>query len=293
MTEAEKYLFDVHGYLVIEEALSAAEVAAANAAVDHHAGEIGIRPNDLANESATLRGTAGRGDLGGMLTWEKPHCDVFREMIAHPALTPYLQELLGPGFRLEGLGIITMDEGAEGFWFHEGGEPHDRSRGFLYRNGRMYCGMTNMAVQLTDVEPGDGGFACLPGSHKANFPCPDDIRLYHTHQDRIVTPAAKAGDAVLFENRLFHAVGPNLSTITRKTIFMGYSYRWLRPLDFVTQPPALIAKVQDDPIRWQLLGAWATHMAFSLPKDEDVPLRAWCDEHGLDAAFPDMVRPAK
>ncbi len=223
MTEAEKYLFDVHGYLVIEAALPAAEVAAANAAVDHHAGEIGIRQNDLANESATLRGTTGRGDLGGMLTWEKPHCDVFREMIAHPRLTPYLQELLGPGFRLEGLGIITMDEGAEGFWFHEGGEPHDRSRGFLYRNGRMYCGMTNMAVQLTDVEPGDGGFACLPGSHKANFPCPDDIRLYHTHQDRIVTPSAKAGDAILFVECLMHGALPWTAKHQRRAVIIRYN----------------------------------------------------------------------
>jgi len=35
MTEAEKYLFDVHGYWVIEGALSPEAVAAANAAIDH------------------------------------------------------------------------------------------------------------------------------------------------------------------------------------------------------------------------------------------------------------------
>ena len=62
MTDAEKYLFDVHGYLVIEDALSPEELDAANAAVDHHADEISIRPNDLANESTTLRGVTGRGD---------------------------------------------------------------------------------------------------------------------------------------------------------------------------------------------------------------------------------------
>ena len=44
MTDAEKYLFDVHGYLIIENALSPDEVAAANAAVDHHADQISIRP---------------------------------------------------------------------------------------------------------------------------------------------------------------------------------------------------------------------------------------------------------
>ena len=121
MNAAEKYLFEVHGYLVIEGVLTLEEVAAANAAIDAHADHIGIRPNDLAHESQTLRGAQGRGDLSGMLEWEKPHCEPFRAMIAHDKFKPYLEEVLGPGFRLEGLGIITMAEGAEGFWFHEGG----------------------------------------------------------------------------------------------------------------------------------------------------------------------------
>ena len=223
MTESEKYLFDVHGYLVIENALSAAEVAAANAAVDAHADQSNRRPGDLFRGSTTLEGEFGRGDLNGMLTWEKPHCDVFRDMIAHPRFEPYLKELLGPGFRLEAIGIITMDKGAEGFWFHEGGEPHDRSRGFLYRNGRMFCGMTNIAVQLTDVGPRDGGFACLPGSHKANFPCPDDIRLYEAHQNRVVQPPAKAGDAILFVETLMHGAVPWVASHQRRTAIVRYN----------------------------------------------------------------------
>ena len=114
--------------------------------------------------------------------------------------------------------------------------------------------------------------------------------------DGTIEITGKPGDAVLFENRLFHAVGPNLSAITRKTIFMGYSYRWLRPLDFVVQSPELLEKVRHNAVRWQLLGAWETDMAFSLPKDEDVPLRAWYREHGLDKKSPldeamDVMRP--
>ena len=56
MTETEKYLFDVHGYLVIEEVLSAAEVVAANAAIDHYAAQIRIRPKDLGHGSYRLVG---------------------------------------------------------------------------------------------------------------------------------------------------------------------------------------------------------------------------------------------
>ena len=223
MNDAEKYLFDAHGYLVIENALSTEEVAAANAAVDAHADDIRVRPNDLARGGEALAGETGRGDLTGVLTWERPHCDVFRSMMAHPRLAPYLEELLGPGFRLEAIGIITMDQGAEGFWFHEGGEPHDRSRGFLYRNGRMFCGMTNIAVQLTDVGPEDGGFACLPGSHKANYPCPDDIRLYRAHQDRMVQPAAKAGDAILFVETLMHGALPWVASHQRRSVIIRYN----------------------------------------------------------------------
>ena len=223
MTEAEKFLFDVHGYLVIENALSPEEVATANEAIDHYADKINIRDNDLANRSKTLEGKMGRGDLVGMLTWEKPYCKVFRDMIVHPRFTPYLEELLGPGFRLEAQSMITMDEGAEGFWFHEGGEPHDRSRGYYYRNGRMFCGMTNLAVQLTDVGPRDGGFACLPGSHRANFSCPDDIRLYEAHQDRIVQIPAKAGDAVLFVECLMHGALPWVAKHQRRTVIIRYN----------------------------------------------------------------------
>ena len=223
MTEAEKYLFDVHGYIVIENALSAEELAAANAAVDHYAHQIDVRGKDLAHRSSTLAGTSGRGDMGSLLTWEKPYCQIFRDMMVHPAFVSRLEAVVGKGFRLEGIGGITMDEGAEGFWFHEGGEPIDPSRAYLYRNGRMYCGMTNIAVQLTDVGPGDGGFACLPGSHKANFPCPDDIRLYETHQDRIVQITARAGDAILFTESLMHGALPWIAKHQRRTILMRYN----------------------------------------------------------------------
>ncbi|HCL27719.1 MAG TPA: hypothetical protein DIC52_04695 [Candidatus Latescibacteria bacterium] len=223
MTDTEKYLFDVHGYVVIEGMLSSDEVSVANAAIDAHADQITPRPNDLARGSQSLAAGKGRGDLGGMLSWDKPHCDPFRQMIAHPNSARLLQEVCGPGFRLEGLGIITMDKGAEGFWFHEGGEPHDRSRGFLYRNGRMFTGMTNVAVQLSDVGPEDGGFACLPGSHKSNYACPDDIRLYEAHQDRIAHIVAKAGDGVLFCECLMHGALPWVAEHQRRSVIIRYN----------------------------------------------------------------------
>jgi hypothetical protein len=57
----------------------------------------------------------------------------------------------------------------------------------------------------------------------------------------------------------------------------GYSYRWLRGLDYNVMPEALLAKC--DPIRRQLLGDGVTQNGWWQPREEDVPLRAWLREH--------------
>ena len=103
MTEDEKYLFDINGYIVVRGILSKEEVAKANEAIDHHADKIRERTGELSlsRDSTTLKGITGRGDLGGLLAWEKPWRDPFRAMIAHPRIVPYLHEILGPGFRMD------------------------------------------------------------------------------------------------------------------------------------------------------------------------------------------------
>ena len=82
-----------------------------------------------------------------------------------------------------------------------------------------------------------------------------------------------------FQVRTSH---PNDSELTRKVLFYGYSYRWLRPRDNMT-----VHHIIDgcDPIRKQLLGASANGgFGYTSPKDEDVPLKGWLLEHlGADA----------
>ena len=47
MNEDEKYLFDLNGYLVIEQVLTSNEVKAANVAIDRHSDAVNIRLGDL------------------------------------------------------------------------------------------------------------------------------------------------------------------------------------------------------------------------------------------------------
>jgi ectoine hydroxylase-related dioxygenase (phytanoyl-CoA dioxygenase family) len=128
---------------------------------------------------------------------------------------------------------------------------------------------------LTDVsEPGRGNTLVVPGSHLHDeIDCP---------ADGVSSPAGaeplcvRAGTAVLLDRRVWHSRSPNLWGRTRKVIWYGYAYRWLRPKDEMT-----VAHLypQLDPIRRQLLGAGLSANGAYDPVDGDVPLRSWLREH--------------
>ncbi|MAG35078.1 MAG: phytanoyl-CoA dioxygenase [Dehalococcoidia bacterium] len=269
MSEDQQNCLETNGYLVVPRALDTATVERLTTAADRLF-EQALR-DDRLNQ-------AGAFELRNCIT----HDYAFLPLLDWPATVPLVPYILGWNIQLDTSHLIVRPpqppDTAASFkaidWHRDGGIANRQLPEPLPRLRLKIC------YVLSDLsQPGRGNTRFVPGSHKR--PGQPAQQPGAIDPDGAIEVLAEPGDAVLFENRLFHAVGPNLSMVTRKTIFMGYAYRWLRPLDYVVQPPELLAKVQDDPIRWQLLGAWATEMAFSLPKDEDVPLRAWCDEHGL------------
>ena len=125
-------------------------------------------------------------------------------------------------------------------------------------------------------EPGRGNFYIVPGSHiRDRIERPSDGSL---PQDAMLV-CAKPGDAVFFDRRLWHARSENDSHITRKGLFYGYGYRWLRSKDDMTIPDEIFSK--SDPIRQQLLGGGTNANGHFSPKDADVPLKVWLEERGI------------
>ena len=51
-----------------------------------------------------------RMDMGGMLHWQSPHCDLFRNVLAHPRLLPVMHTLLGQGYRLDHQPIVIAQD---------------------------------------------------------------------------------------------------------------------------------------------------------------------------------------
>ena len=83
MNEREKFLFDLQGFLVVKDVLTPEEVDALNAAVDANLDKQVEDDNSVVGESKTLAGTHKRGMFTGMLSWPKPWCQPFRDIIVH------------------------------------------------------------------------------------------------------------------------------------------------------------------------------------------------------------------
>ncbi|SVD60319.1 uncharacterized protein METZ01_LOCUS413173 [marine metagenome] len=225
MNDDEKYLFDLNGYLVLHGALSGDDVARLNVAIDHHTDAMAEREGSLAGDSAALAGTSYRIDLGGMLAWDRPWCEPFRELLVHPVVRPYLEEILGRGYRLDhGPGLIAMDQGCEGGTLHGGGvERPNFSEAYFFKDGRIYTGLTVVEFLLADESPGDGGVAVIPGSHKANLPCPEPMKNWESYREHVVEVEGQAGDAVIFTETLTHGTLPWTGDHQRRALLYKFS----------------------------------------------------------------------
>ena len=63
--------------------------------------------------------------------------------------------------------------------------------------------------------------------------------------------------------------------MTRKVVFLAFTYRWVRPRHDHPRSRA------GDPLVDQLLGGAATPLGQWIPDEVDVPLRAWMASRGL------------
>lgn len=142
-------------------------------------------------------------------------------------------------------------------------------------NGRLPWLYTKIGYFLTDLTiPDAGALRVVPGSHRSSGrPAwePGASDPYGAIELKV-----KPGTAVIFENRLWHVVGPNYSDVARKNIYIGYCWRWMRPIDYLQQPADLLARC--NPVQRQLLGETKTALGYILPQPDDVPLQAWMEE---------------
>ncbi len=208
MNTHDRYLFDLQGYIAVPDALSAAQLKALNDIWDARIAA------DIKPETTTHR-------WGAVLEWGRPYLD----LIDPPTITPYLDEILGKNFRLDHdyADLIRTGNSPIGTMLHGGGAPFDAGQYYHFKDGRMHNGLIVVAYNLRDVNPGDGGFGCVPGSHKSNLPFPSEWRDLKEFRPFMRAVTGPAGTAIIFTEALTHGSMPWSGAGERRTLFYKYS----------------------------------------------------------------------
>lgn len=206
----DAYLFDLNGFLVLRDVLDAEEVAVLNRAFDEHAPPLGEAP---------MRG------LFRLLEADES----FRRLLDHPRVLPYLLNWVHPAVRADLVYGAEYHNGARADPLHLGGTPYNPMCSYTFQDGKPRCNLVVVAWALTDVPesavpPGRGGFACIPGSHKANVDVAPDVRRFERNPENIVRSVpVKAGDALLFTEALTHGTLPWTWPFQRRVLFYRYA----------------------------------------------------------------------
>lgn len=209
---SEFYFWDLCGHLVVRNVMSDEHLKLANEAMDHF---------------EALAATGQR--IGGPLDLPKPYCEPFRQMLVHPAIVQRLTWMEGSGFWCRGANVFCAVKGTPGQGLHGGAEPLQPLHSYVLQNGRTYCESVNVAWQLRDVTDDDGGFVCVPGSHKARYPMPEGIKSRDNDMGLLIHPTMKAGDVLFFMGGAqTHGSLTWTSEIPRRAILLNYTSRNLR-----------------------------------------------------------------
>lgn len=206
MTLEEKFLFDLQGFLVIKNVLTPGEVAELNDIAD----EKSPRPPE----------TTGQRTATEILLWGP----AYQALIDHSKIVPYLVEMIGPRFRLDHEYGIFMDKGDTRGPLH-GGEGGMDDWWYRCRSGVIRNGLCALTYFLTSAAAGEGGFVCIPGSHKSNFVelIPEEVKQFEHLASYLVQPIIEAGDAVLFTEALVHGTMPWLGEHERRVLIYKYN----------------------------------------------------------------------
>ncbi len=207
LTDEDKFLFDLRGFLVVKNVLSAEECA-----------EL-IRLADEAWPRQPGDGPFRR--LDGISSWGQP----FVDLMDHDKVLPYLVELVGSRLRIDHDYCIFMRKRAGSNALHGGPWRYESDHWYRYHDGVMRNGLTVATWNLTDAASGAGGFVCVPGSHKTNFlpHMPRDVARFERDVDWLAQPPLAAGDVLIFTEALIHGTAQWTAEHERRTLLYKYS----------------------------------------------------------------------
>jgi ectoine hydroxylase len=265
LSPAQRQSFNDDGFLVVRNALDAGLVERLTAESDRLAASFLHKPEVLG------RPEYNHLDLRPGLLRE----EALRALVAHGATVGLVVQLLSPNIHLHSTALIyKRPEVSDAAPFRRGWHrdiriPRDLGHRSLPRVGIKIC------YCLTDfLEPDCGLTLMARRSHLKTEPLAIPRQQVDPGDVEVCDLRLNAGDALLFENRIFHTAAPNRSSRVSKVLMYGYAYRWMRTEVYLEIPDQRLLN-QGDPITRQLLGGY---------RDVDTQpwaLQQWSKRHGV------------
>jgi hypothetical protein len=285
ITPEQRAEFLEQGVLLIRNALSEDHRARLEEAVDRV----------YADERA-----AGRVKPGGTLhlLGFLPRDEEFGELLTLPTTFPYVWGLAGWNIyshhnHLDVTPPARADEPPSWGWHQDGYRQNSDPEPL---GGHLPRPMFSLKIGyvLSDLSrTGRGATKVIPGSHLRNtLERPADTTVANPDPPGTSEITAEPGDCFIFDRRLWHSRSPNTSPVTRKMLFVGYTYRWIRPLDDMPIDRAGDWWARRTAVQRQLLGEsphtanyWGVNWDGYV--DQKIPLRQELDSRGLlDRSIP-------
>ena len=197
MTKKEIFEFDLNGLIIYRDLISPKDVSRMNELIDTDQG------NEFPQSFSFL------------------HLDpIFMNLMANPKTLDVMRSIIGDWMRLDhtyGLQMKYDSEVRENL--HGGLRADQGEHQYQWAHNQMWNGLIVVMYALEDVEPNDGGFIGVLGSHKSNinsYKPPVDSHLVHN-------PSLKAGDMLIFTEALVHGTRAWNSHNKRRSLLYKYS----------------------------------------------------------------------
>ena len=264
--------FDANGYVVIEDAVSQETIERVREAADRIVAESGERGRWWGKPETAPR----RVEYRGIFNLD----EAFMGLLAPVKVFPLVVRLMGANLHMMSSQLVYQNPRQPPTPAPRGGWHRDvigTSEDLGYdKTPRLAL---RVGYYLSDIsEPGSGATVFAPGSHLLREPIP--LAEGSENPENFTRPEVKPGDAVIWENRTFHAPERNTSENVRKAVMIQYGYRWLRPVDYLVHPPELLDRC--DPVTRQLLDSTDLNPDGSMVRMKgSKALLEWADEHGL------------
>ena len=216
MTDRQKYLFDLHGFIVVEDVLTDDECDLAIEKIKERMKPMSKTPDGY-DSNGTWFSTGALLDSG----------DPFIGLIDQAKTTAVLKEIIAPKLRLESAYSFVRTKGCPPFEMHGGHAGGSVNFRYYVRGNHIFTGLTVISFTLQKISQSDGGFACIPGSHKSDFvlPAEDRAELFQVDGPLVQNIPSPKGSAVIFTETLAHGANTWQNDEPRYGLFYKYNDR--------------------------------------------------------------------